>query len=143
MALAEWLTPEGRVDVLDIGQEFLDHTAADVAAISVGGRISTIDDRVTCIEIDGDWHASWSGAESMPPVAAPMVCTRMNTCRDPRRVRKTRIKRRDLRAIPVENDQPDWSFGRGEASYVAITRDEWHKAIARGDPRGRDELIGG
>jgi 4-oxalocrotonate tautomerase len=31
----------------------------------------------------------------------------------------------DLAVILVENERTDWSFGRGEASYVVIPREEW------------------
>ncbi|MGD0240642.1 MAG: tautomerase family protein [Streptosporangiaceae bacterium] len=31
----------------------------------------------------------------------------------------------DLAVILVENERTDWSFGRGEASYVVIPREDW------------------
>jgi 4-oxalocrotonate tautomerase len=35
------------------------------------------------------------------------------------------LRREDLAIVLVENERPDWSFGRGEASYVVIPRENW------------------
>jgi phenylpyruvate tautomerase PptA (4-oxalocrotonate tautomerase family) len=31
----------------------------------------------------------------------------------------------DLAVVLVENERDDWSFGRGQASYVALPRERW------------------
>jgi 4-oxalocrotonate tautomerase len=36
------------------------------------------------------------------------------------------LRSEDLAVVLVENDRADWSFGRGEASYLVIPRDRWH-----------------
>ena len=35
------------------------------------------------------------------------------------------LRAEDLAIVLVENERPDWSFGRGEASYVVIPREDW------------------
>jgi 4-oxalocrotonate tautomerase len=35
------------------------------------------------------------------------------------------LRTEDLAVVMVENERPDWSFGRGEASYVVIPREQW------------------
>jgi 4-oxalocrotonate tautomerase len=35
------------------------------------------------------------------------------------------LRSEDLAVILVENQREDWSFGRGEASYVVLPRDQW------------------
>jgi 4-oxalocrotonate tautomerase len=35
------------------------------------------------------------------------------------------LRPEDLAVVLIENDRPDWSFGRGEASYVVIPREDW------------------
>lgn len=35
------------------------------------------------------------------------------------------LRSEDLAIVLVENERPDWSFGRGEASYVVIPREDW------------------
>ena len=35
------------------------------------------------------------------------------------------LRPEDLAIILVENERTDWSFGRGQASYVVITRVDW------------------
>ena len=35
------------------------------------------------------------------------------------------LRAEDLAIVMVENERPDWSFGRGEASYVVIPREQW------------------
>jgi 4-oxalocrotonate tautomerase len=35
------------------------------------------------------------------------------------------LRAEDLAVAMVENDRHDWSFGRGEASYVVLPRDRW------------------
>jgi 4-oxalocrotonate tautomerase len=35
------------------------------------------------------------------------------------------LRSEDLAIILVENERTDWSFGRGQASYVVIPREEW------------------
>jgi 4-oxalocrotonate tautomerase len=35
------------------------------------------------------------------------------------------LRTEDLAIVLVENERPDWSFGRGEASYVVIPRENW------------------
>jgi 4-oxalocrotonate tautomerase len=35
------------------------------------------------------------------------------------------LRSEDLGIVLVENARPDWSFGRGEASYVVIPREDW------------------
>ena len=35
------------------------------------------------------------------------------------------LRAEDLAIVLVENDRTDWSFGRGEASYVVIPRENW------------------
>jgi 4-oxalocrotonate tautomerase len=35
------------------------------------------------------------------------------------------LRGEDLAIAMVENERPDWSFGRGEASYVVIPREHW------------------
>jgi malonate semialdehyde decarboxylase len=35
------------------------------------------------------------------------------------------LRSEDLAVILVENERTDWSFGRGQASYVVIPREEW------------------
>jgi len=38
---------------------------------------------------------------------------------------RIRPRSEDLAIILVENERTDWSFGRGQASYVVIPREEW------------------
>ena len=38
---------------------------------------------------------------------------------------RTGLRSEDLAIILVENERTDWSFGRGQASYVVIPREEW------------------
>jgi 4-oxalocrotonate tautomerase len=35
------------------------------------------------------------------------------------------LRPEDLAVILVENERTDWSFGRGQASYVVIPREQW------------------
>jgi 4-oxalocrotonate tautomerase len=35
------------------------------------------------------------------------------------------LRREDLGVVLVENQREDWSFGRGQASYVELPRDQW------------------
>lgn len=35
------------------------------------------------------------------------------------------LRQEDLAIVLVENERPDWSFGRGEASYVVMPQDDW------------------
>ena len=35
------------------------------------------------------------------------------------------LRTEDLAVILVENERTDWSFGRGQASYVVIPREQW------------------
>ena len=35
------------------------------------------------------------------------------------------LREEDLAVVLTENERPDWSFGRGEASYVVIPREQW------------------
>ena len=35
------------------------------------------------------------------------------------------LREEDLAVVLTENERPDWSFGRGEASYVVIPREDW------------------
>jgi 4-oxalocrotonate tautomerase len=35
------------------------------------------------------------------------------------------LRPEDLAVCLVENDREDWSFGRGEASYLVLPREEW------------------
>jgi 4-oxalocrotonate tautomerase len=35
------------------------------------------------------------------------------------------LRPEDLAVVLIENGRDDWSFGRGEASYVVIPREEW------------------
>jgi 4-oxalocrotonate tautomerase len=35
------------------------------------------------------------------------------------------LRPEDLAVILVENSREDWSFGRGEASYLVLPRDRW------------------
>jgi hypothetical protein len=35
------------------------------------------------------------------------------------------LRAEDLAVVLTENERLDWSFGRGEASYVVIPRDDW------------------
>jgi 4-oxalocrotonate tautomerase len=35
------------------------------------------------------------------------------------------LRREDLGIVLVENERPDWSFGKGEASYVVPPREQW------------------
>jgi 4-oxalocrotonate tautomerase len=35
------------------------------------------------------------------------------------------LRPEDLAVVLVENQRTDWSFGRGQASYVVIPREEW------------------
>jgi 4-oxalocrotonate tautomerase len=35
------------------------------------------------------------------------------------------LRREDLGIVLVENERPDWSCGRGEASYVVLPREQW------------------
>ena len=36
------------------------------------------------------------------------------------------LRAEDLAVVMVENERRDWSFGRGEASYVMLPRERWH-----------------
>jgi 4-oxalocrotonate tautomerase len=36
------------------------------------------------------------------------------------------LRSEDLGVVMVENVREDWSFGRGEASYVVMPRAQWH-----------------
>jgi 4-oxalocrotonate tautomerase len=38
---------------------------------------------------------------------------------------KVGLRSEDLAVILVENERQDWSFGRGEASYVVLPREQW------------------
>jgi 4-oxalocrotonate tautomerase len=35
------------------------------------------------------------------------------------------LRTEDLAVILVENERADWSFGRGQASYLVLPREEW------------------
>jgi 4-oxalocrotonate tautomerase len=35
------------------------------------------------------------------------------------------LRPEDLAVVLVENERQDWSFGRGEASYVVLPRERW------------------
>ena len=35
------------------------------------------------------------------------------------------LRPEDLAVILVENERTDWSFGRGQASYVVLPREQW------------------
>ena len=35
------------------------------------------------------------------------------------------LRAEDLAVVMVENERHDWSFGRGEASYVVMPRERW------------------
>lgn len=35
------------------------------------------------------------------------------------------LRPEDLAVVLVENERTDWSFGRGEASYLVLPREEW------------------
>ena len=35
------------------------------------------------------------------------------------------LRAEDLAIVLTENERPDWSFGRGEASYVVIPSEKW------------------
>ncbi len=35
------------------------------------------------------------------------------------------LRAEDLAVVMVENERHDWSFGRGEASYVVLPRERW------------------
>jgi 4-oxalocrotonate tautomerase len=35
------------------------------------------------------------------------------------------LRTEDLAVILVENERVDWSFGRGQASYLVLPREEW------------------
>ena len=35
------------------------------------------------------------------------------------------LRPEDLAVVLVENERTDWSFGRGQASYVMLPRDQW------------------
>jgi len=35
------------------------------------------------------------------------------------------LRGEDLAVILVENDRADWSFGRGQASYLVLPREQW------------------
>jgi 4-oxalocrotonate tautomerase len=35
------------------------------------------------------------------------------------------LRSEDLAVILVENDRADWSFGRGQASYLVLPREQW------------------
>jgi 4-oxalocrotonate tautomerase len=39
--------------------------------------------------------------------------------------RDLRLRPEDLAVVLVENERDDWSFGRGEASYVVLPREQW------------------
>jgi 4-oxalocrotonate tautomerase len=38
---------------------------------------------------------------------------------------RIQLRPEDLAVVLVENQRTDWSFGRGQASYVVIPREEW------------------
>ena len=38
---------------------------------------------------------------------------------------RTGLRTEDLAVILVENERADWSFGRGQASYLVLPREEW------------------
>jgi phenylpyruvate tautomerase PptA (4-oxalocrotonate tautomerase family) len=40
-------------------------------------------------------------------------------------VRDVGLREEDLAVCLVENQREDWSFGRGEASYVVIPKEHW------------------
>jgi phenylpyruvate tautomerase PptA (4-oxalocrotonate tautomerase family) len=40
-------------------------------------------------------------------------------------VERIELRPEDLAVILVENERTDWSFGRGQASYVVIPREQW------------------
>jgi phenylpyruvate tautomerase PptA (4-oxalocrotonate tautomerase family) len=35
------------------------------------------------------------------------------------------LRAEDLAVVLTENERQDWSFGRGEASYVVIPKEDW------------------
>jgi 4-oxalocrotonate tautomerase len=35
------------------------------------------------------------------------------------------LRSEDLAVVLVENDRADWSFGRGQASYLVLPREQW------------------
>jgi 4-oxalocrotonate tautomerase len=38
---------------------------------------------------------------------------------------KPGVRAEDVMVVLTENGREDWSFGRGQASYVEIPRDQW------------------
>ncbi|HUA06087.1 MAG TPA: tautomerase family protein [Solirubrobacteraceae bacterium] len=38
---------------------------------------------------------------------------------------RTAMRAEDLAVVMVENEREDWSFGRGQASYLELPRDAW------------------
>lgn len=38
---------------------------------------------------------------------------------------RTRMRTENLAVVMIENGREDWSFGRGQASYVELPRDLW------------------